>query len=179
LDPLQSLLFSISSELSAKEVKELTFLCRDKVPKGKSETVQVGLDLFSILRERGHIAPDNLEFLKQLLRTINRVDLLALVEQFEQGELQAPEDQPDEHEKPFGVIHDNVGKNWKRLMRELELPDAKLDKVEVAYRYNLEEMIFQALREWQKWKGRDAKVADLIKALQGCNLKLVADKIEE
>uniref|UniRef100_A0A8C5IIN9 Fas associated via death domain n=1 Tax=Junco hyemalis TaxID=40217 RepID=A0A8C5IIN9_JUNHY len=184
LDPFQSLLFSVSSELSAKEVKELTFLCRDKVPKGKSETVRIGLDLFSTLRERGHIAPDNLEFLKQLLRKINRVDLLALVEQFEQGELQAPEDQPDEHEKrllkvAFGVIHENVGRDWKKLMRELGLPDVKLDKVEVAHRFDLGEMVFQALREWQKWKGKDAKVADLIKALQGCNLRLVADLVEE
>ncbi|XP_005491719.2 FAS-associated death domain protein [Zonotrichia albicollis] len=184
LDPFQSLLFSVSSELSAAEVKELKFLCGDKVPKGKSETVRIGLDLFSILRERGHIAPDNLEFLKQLLRKINRVDLLALVEQFEQGELQAPEDQPDEHEKrllrvAFGVIHENVGRDWKKLMRELRLPDVKLDKVEAAYRYDLQEMVFQALREWQKWKGKDAKVADLIRALQGCNLRLVADLVEE
>lgn len=64
-------------------------------------------------------------------------------------------------------------------MRELGLPEVKLDKVETAYRYDLEEMVFQALREWQKWKGKDAKVADLIKALHGCNLKLVADWIED
>lgn len=64
-------------------------------------------------------------------------------------------------------------------MRELGLPEVKLDKVEAAYPFNLEEVVFQALREWQKWKGKDAKVADLIKGLRGCNLNLVADKVEE
>lgn len=79
----------------------------------------------------------------------------------------------------FDVIHANVGRDWKKLMRELGLPEVKLDKVEAANRHNLEEMVYQALREWQKWKGKDAKVADLIKALQGCNLRLVADRVEE
>ncbi|NWR19115.1 FADD protein, partial [Emberiza fucata] len=174
-----SLQLSISSGLSAEEVTRMKFLCQDKIKKGKREKVLVGLELFSILMEQQVIAPDNLEFLKELLRHISRSDLLALVEQFEQGELQAPEDQPDEHEKPFDVIRANVGRDWKKLMRELGLPEVKLDKVERAYRYDLEEIVFQALREWQKWKGKDAKVADLIRALQGCNLRLVADWVEE
>ncbi|NXL21189.1 FADD protein, partial [Setophaga kirtlandii] len=179
VDRFRSLLLSISSGLSAEELASMKFLCNDIIGKGKSETVRVGLGLFSLLMERRAIAPDNLGFLKMLLRDIRRGDLLALVEQFEQGELQAPEDQPDEHEKPFDVIRANVGRDWKKLMRELGLPEVKLDKVEAAYRYDLEEMVFQALREWQKWKGKDAKVADLITALQGCNLRLVADWVEE
>ncbi|XP_036240962.1 FAS-associated death domain protein [Molothrus ater] len=184
VDRFRSLLLSISSGLSAADVEEVKFLCRDIIGKGKSETVRVGLELFSILMERRVIAPDNLGFLKELLRGIRRGDLLTLVEQFEQGELQAPEDQQDQHEKrllkvAFDVIRANVGRDWKKLMRELGLPEVKLDKVEVAYRYDLEEMVFQALREWQKWKGKDAKVADLIKALQRCNLRLVADWVEE
>ncbi|XP_071284464.1 FAS-associated death domain protein [Agelaius tricolor] len=184
VDRFRSLLLSISSGLSAADVEEVKFLCRDKIGKGKSETVRVGLELFDMLMERRVIAPDHLGFLKDLLRNIRRGDLLTLVEQFEQGELQAPEDQQDQHEKPllkvaFDVIRANVGRDWKKLMRELELPEVKLDKVEVAYRYDLEEMVFQALREWQKWKGKDAKVADLIKALQRCNLRLVADWVEE
>uniref|UniRef100_A0A8C9N237 Fas associated via death domain n=2 Tax=Serinus canaria TaxID=9135 RepID=A0A8C9N237_SERCA len=162
----------------------MKFLCRDKIAKRKLESVQIGLELFSILMEQQVIAPDQLGFLKELLQHIRRRDLLSLVEQFEQAELHAPDDQPDVHEKrllkvAFDVIRANVGRDWKKLMRELGLPEVKLDKVETAYRYDLEEMVFQALREWQKWKGKDAKVADLIKALQGCNLKLVADWIED
>ncbi|NWZ03701.1 FADD protein, partial [Loxia curvirostra] len=179
VDRFLSLQLSISSGLSAAEVKTMKFLCRDKIAKRKLESVESGLELFSILMEQQVIAPDQLGFLKELLQHIKRRDLLLLVEQFEQAELHAPDDQPDEHEKPFDVIRANVGRDWKKLMRELGLPEVKLDKVETAYRYDLEEMVFQALREWQKWKGKDAKVADLIKALQGCNLKLVADWIED
>ncbi|CAN8214204.1 unnamed protein product [Coccothraustes coccothraustes] len=188
VDRFLSLQLDISSGLSAQEVRDMKFLCRDKIAKRKLEAVQSGLELFSILMEQQVIAPGKLGFLKELLRHIRRSDLLSLVEQFEKGELHArddqPDDQPDEHEKrllkvAFDVIRANVGRDWKKLMRELGLPEAKLDKVELAYRYDLEEMVFQALREWLKWKGKDAKVTDLIKALQGCNLKLVADWIED
>ncbi|NXR93024.1 FADD protein, partial [Hypocryptadius cinnamomeus] len=179
VDRFLSLQLSISSGLSVRELEAMKFLCRDKITKRKLETVRIGVELFSILMEQQLIAHNKLGFLKELLQHISRGDLLSLVEQFEQGELHAPDDQPDEHEKPFGVIHANVGREWKRLMRELGLPEVKLDKVETAYRFDLEEAVFQALREWQKWKGKDAKVADLIKALQDCNLKLVADRVEE
>ncbi|XP_053836163.1 FAS-associated death domain protein [Vidua macroura] len=184
VDRFLSLQLSISSGLSVTELDAMKFLCRDKIKKGKLEAVQMGLELFSILMERQLIAHNKLGFLKELLQHIGRGDLLSLVVQFEQRELHVQDDQPDEHEKlllkaAFDVICANVGREWKKLMRELGLPEVKLDKVEAAYRFDLEEEVFQALREWQKWKGKDAKVADLIKGLRGCNLNLVADKVEE
>lgn len=59
------------------------------------------------------------------------------------------------------------------------MPEVKLDRIEEAYPRKLYEQLVQALREWQKWKGKDAKVADLIKALRACKLNFVADKVEE
>nr|XP_009686694.1 PREDICTED: FAS-associated death domain protein [Struthio camelus australis] len=77
------------------------------------------------------------------------------------------------------VICENVGKDWKRLMRSLGFPEVKMDRVVAAYPFNLLEQLIQSLREWQKWKGKDAKVADLIKALRDCGLNLVADRVEQ
>ncbi|NWW31026.1 FADD protein, partial [Panurus biarmicus] len=174
-----SLLHSVSSGLSDTELSAMKFLCRDKVSKRKLETVQSGLELFRFLMEKQEIANDNLEFLRELLQHIDRSDLLEQLVQFEREEPRAPVDEPDEHEKPVAVIHKNVGREWKRLMRELGMPEVKLDRIEAAYPFKLYEQLVQALREWQKWKGKDAKVADLIKALRGCNLNLVADMVEK
>ncbi|NXT64233.1 FADD protein, partial [Chaetops frenatus] len=135
--------------------------------------------LFSILMEQQEIGSDNLEFLRKLLQHIDRGDLVAQLVRFEEEEPHATDDQPDGHEKPIAVICDNVGREWKRLMRELGMSEVKLDRIEAAHRNNLYELLVQALREWQRWKGKDAKVADLIKALRGCNLNLVADRVEE
>ncbi|NXA70923.1 FADD protein, partial [Mohoua ochrocephala] len=179
VNPFLSLLHSISSGLSDTELSAMKFLCCDKIRKRKLETVQSGRELFSILMEQQEIASDNLEFLRKLLRDIDRDDLVARLVQFEEEEPHAPDDQPDVHEKPVAVISDNVGREWKKLMRELGMPEVKLDRIEAAHRFNLYEQLVQALREWQRWKGKDAKVADLIKALRGCNLNLVADMVEE
>ncbi|NWZ81002.1 FADD protein, partial [Poecile atricapillus] len=174
-----SLLHSISSGLSDTELSSMKFLCRDKISKRKLEAVQSGRDLFSILIEQQKIAEDNLEFLRKLLQHIDRGDLLSQLVQFEEEEPYAPDDQPDGHEQPVAVIHDNVGREWKRLMRELGMPEVKLDRIETDYRDKLSEQVFQALRQWQSWKAKHAKVADLIQALRGCNLNLVADKVED
>ncbi|NXO16615.1 FADD protein, partial [Oriolus oriolus] len=179
VNPFLSLLHSISSRLSETELSAMKFLCRDKIRKRKLETVKSGWELFSILMEQQEIASDNLEFLRKLLQHIDRDDLVAELVRFEEEETHAADDQPDVHEKPIAVICDNVGKEWKKLMRELGMPEVKLDRIEAAHRFNLYEQLVQALREWQKWKGKDAKVADLIRALRGCNLNLVADMVEE
>ncbi|NXW79811.1 FADD protein, partial [Hirundo rustica] len=178
LDPLRSLLHSISSHLSDKELSDLKFLLRDKIGKRKLDPVQSGQGLFSILMEQREIARDNLELLKKLLQHIKRQDLLSDVVQFEEQQPPAPNDQPDEHEEPIGVICDYVGRDWKRLMRALGMPEVKLDKIEAAYPFQLDEKVFQALREWKKWMGKDAEVAELIKALRSCRLNFVADKVE-
>ncbi|XP_023784553.1 FAS-associated death domain protein [Cyanistes caeruleus] len=178
-----SLLHSISSGLSDTELSSMKFLCRDIISKRKLEAVQSGRDLFSILIEQQNIADDNLEFLRRLLQHIRRGDLLSQLAKFEEEEPCAPDDQPDGHEQRLLkaavlVIHDNVGREWKRLMRELGMPEVKLERIETDYRDKLSEQVFQALRQWQSWKGKDAKVADLIQALRGCNLNLVADRVE-
>ncbi|NXB57945.1 FADD protein, partial [Struthidea cinerea] len=179
VDPFLSLLHSVSSGLSDTELSAMKFLCRDKIRKRKLETVQSGRELFGILMEQQEISSGNLGFLRKLLQHIDRGDLVARLVQFEEEEPHAPDGQPDVHEKPIAVICDNVGREWKKLMRELGMPEVKLDRIEAAHRFNLYEQLVQALREWQRWKGKDAKVADLIKALRGCNLNLVADMVEE
>ncbi|NXD44818.1 FADD protein, partial [Copsychus sechellarum] len=179
VNPFLSLLNSISSGLSDAELSEIKFLCRDKIGKRKLDAVHSGRELFSILMEQQLIARDSLEFLRKLLQHIHRDDLLSQLVQFEEEEPHARDNQPDGHEKPVKVICDNVGREWKKLMRELGMAEVKLDRIAAAHPYNLYEQLVQALREWQLWKGKDAKVADLIKALQSCSLKLVADRVEE
>ncbi|NXR73682.1 FADD protein, partial [Pycnonotus jocosus] len=184
LDPLRSLLHSISSRLSGQELADMKFLCLDKIGKRELAKVQSGHELFNKLLEQQEITKDDLTLLKELLQHIKRRDLLSEVEQFEEGQLSTPNGQPDEHEKRLlraavDVICEYIRKEWKRLMRELRMPEVKLEGIEAAYPRSLYEQLFQALKEWQKWKGKDAKVADLIKALRGCGQNYTADKVEE
>ncbi|KAF1448037.1 FADD protein, partial [Pygoscelis papua] len=180
MDPFLTLLHSFSSSLSDSELSSLKFLCRGKIGKRKLESVRSGGELFSILLEQQLMASDEVSFLEGLLESIKREDLVSQLKQFvEEGEVNAPDDQPDVHEKPCEVICENVGRDWKILMRKLGFSEVKMERVVAANPFNLREQLAQSLREWQKWKGRDAKVTDLIKALRGCNMNLVADRVEQ
>ncbi|NWQ73946.1 FADD protein, partial [Columbina picui] len=180
MDPFFTLLHSFSLSLQEQELESLKFLCRPQIGKRKLELVQSGLGLFNLLMEQQLIGRDRLDFLEGLLRSIKREDLVSQLKQFvEDGEVNAPGDQPDVHERPIEIICESVGKEWKMLVRKLGLSEVKMDRIIAAYPLNLREQLFQSLREWQKWKGKDAKVSDLIKALRGCHMNLVADKIEE
>ncbi|KAM9267048.1 FAS-associated death domain protein isoform 1-T1 [Cariama cristata] len=185
MDPFLTLLHSFSSSLSDSELSSLKFLCRDNIGKRRLEAVQSGGELFSILLEQQLIARDKVSFLHILLESIKREDLVSQLNQFvEEGGVYAPDDQPDMHEKrlqkaAMEVICDNVGRDWRMLIRKLGVSEVKIDRIVVANPYNLHEQLAQSLREWQKWKGKDAKVSDLIKALRACNMNLVADKVEQ
>ncbi|XP_055670576.1 FAS-associated death domain protein isoform X1 [Falco peregrinus] len=185
MDPFLALLHHFSTRLSSRELDSLKFLCGGKIGKRKLESVESGGDLFSILLEQQLITSTDVSFLQGLLVSIEREDLVSQLKQFvEEGEVTTPEDEPDVHEKrlqkaAIEVIHENVGRDWKMLMRKLGLSEVKLDRIVAAHPFSLQEQVVQALREWQKWKGKDAKVTDLIKALRDCHMNLVADRVEQ
>lgn len=135
--------------------------------------------------EQQLIASYNVDLLKSMFKTIKREDLISQLEEFiEEGEASAPDERPDMKERRLQkvvieVICENVGRDWKMLMRKLDFSDVRMERIMVAKPNNLREQLFQSLREWQKWKGKDAKVADLIKALRDCNMNLVADIAEQ
>ncbi|NXJ15239.1 FADD protein, partial [Odontophorus gujanensis] len=180
MDPFLALLNSLSASLSHRELDELKFLCRDRIGKRKLESVQSGRELFNFLLEQQLIASHNVDLLKSMFKTIKRKDLISQLEQFiEEGEASAPDEQPDVNERLIQVICENVGRDWKMLMRKLDLSEVKMDRIIAANPCDLREQLVQSLREWQKWKGKDAKVTDLIKALRDCNMNLVADIAEQ
>ncbi|XP_026706711.1 FAS-associated death domain protein [Athene cunicularia] len=185
MDPFLTLLHSFSSSLSDAELSSLKFLCRGKIGKRKLECVRSGVELFNIFLEQQLIASGKVAFLEELFVSIKREDLVSQLKQFvEEGEVNAPDDQPDAYEKclqkaAIEVICENVGRDWRMLIRKLGLSEVKIDRVVAANPLNLHEQLVQSLREWQRWKGKDAKVADLIKGLRECNMNLVADKVEQ
>ncbi|XP_021258797.1 FAS-associated death domain protein [Numida meleagris] len=185
MDPFRALLNSLSASLSDMELRDLKFLCQDKIGKRKLESVHSGRELFSFLMEQQLIASHNVDLLKSMFEVIKRKDLISRLEQFvEEGEAVPPDEQPDMNERRLQkvvieVICENVGRDWKMLIRKLDLSDVKMDRIIAANPRDLREQLFQSLREWQKWKGKDAKVTDLIKALRDCNMNLVADIAEQ
>ncbi|XP_002755691.3 FAS-associated death domain protein [Callithrix jacchus] len=179
MDPFLVLLHSVSSGLSSSELTELKFLCLGRVGKRKLERVQSGLDLFSVLLEQNDLEPGRTELLRELLASLRRHDLLRRLDDFEAGA--APGAAPGEEDlgAAFDLICDHVGKDWKRLARQLKVSDAKIDSIEDRHPRNLTERVRESLRIWKNTEKENATVAYLVGALRACQMNLVADLVEE
>ncbi|XP_007947458.1 FAS-associated death domain protein [Orycteropus afer afer] len=179
MDPFLVLLHSMSAGLSSNELTELKFLCRERVSKRKLERVQSGLDLFSVLLEQSDLAPDRPELLRELLASLRRHDLLRRLDDFEAGAAAGAGTAEEDLRAAFDIICDNVGKEWRRLARQLKISDARIDAIEERYPRNLTEQVRESLRTWKAARREAATVPQLVAALRACKLNLVADLLEE
>ncbi|XP_076593027.1 FAS-associated death domain protein [Chaetodon auriga] len=177
-----AVLLEISNQLSAEQLEQIKFLCRDMIRKRELETIDTGRKLFNILTERGRLGADNKECLCELLREIQRHDLSDKLNRFE-SQSGSTDNQPDDEEKAkldiaTEVISENLGKSWRKLGRKLGLTDVKLESIYKRHPTELEEMAVELLKEWRKIRGAEARTEELIKALRACQYNLTADKVE-
>uniref|UniRef100_A0A8C7AVI9 Fas associated via death domain n=1 Tax=Neovison vison TaxID=452646 RepID=A0A8C7AVI9_NEOVI len=163
MDPFLVLLHSVSTGLSDDELTELRFLCRGRVGKRKLESVRCGLDLFAVLLEQndalgiwGYSSPN--------------VSPKPLVNPFLL---------PPDLRAAFDIVCDNVGRDWRRLARHLNVSDTKIDAIQEKYPRNLTEQVRESLRVWKSAQREDATVSHLVRALRACQLNLVADLVLE
>ncbi|XP_040184074.1 FAS-associated death domain protein [Rana temporaria] len=185
MEDFNVMLLGIAGKLTDTDLSNMKFLCQDKIPRKKMETITSPTDLFIKLMELTEISKDNLNFLIELLQHTLRHDLAKEVKAFQGPPISREEtsvaEDPDEDQlgQAFDIICENVGKDWKMLMRTLGVTDGTMDQIIYANPYNLREQIRQCLREWKKKKRENANVSALIKALEKCRLKLVAEKISD
>lgn len=179
MDPFLVLLHSLSSSLSGNDLTDLKFLCRERVSKRKLERVQSGLDLFSVLLEQNDLERGHTGLLRELLASLGRHDLLQRLDDFEAGATTAATPGEADLRVAFDIVCDNVGRDWKRLARELKVSEAKIDGIEERYPRSLSDRVRETLRVWKNAEKENASVAGLVKALRACRLNLVADLVEE
>ncbi|KAL6034677.1 hypothetical protein STEG23_008322 [Scotinomys teguina] len=179
MDPFLVLLHSLSGSLSNSDLMELKFLCRERVGKRKLESVQSGLDLFSVLLEQNDLERARTGLLRDLLASLRRHDLLQLLDDFEAGTAAAASPGEADLRVAFDIVCDNVGRDWKRLARQLKLSEAKIDGVEERYPRSLSDQVRETLRVWKTAEREKGTVAGLVTALRACRLNLVADLVEE
>ncbi|CAH6793424.1 Fadd [Phodopus roborovskii] len=179
MDSFLVLLHSLSSSLSSSDLMELKFLCRERVGKRKLERVQSGLDLFTVLLEQNDLDRTRTGLLRELLASLRRHDLLQRLDAFEAGTAASAAPGEADLRVAFDIVCDNVGRDWKRLARQLKLSDAKIDGIEERYPRSLSEQVREALRVWKFAEREKATVDGLVKALRACRLNLVADLVEE
>jgi hypothetical protein len=81
-------ILKIANELLDADRVNLEYYLEDEIPAGKREALRRSpsiVSLFEALEKAGHIGPGKLEFLKQSLKDIGRIDLASKVEVFDKS----------------------------------------------------------------------------------------------
>uniref|UniRef100_A0A3B3IHG6 Fas (tnfrsf6)-associated via death domain n=1 Tax=Oryzias latipes TaxID=8090 RepID=A0A3B3IHG6_ORYLA len=182
-ETFNALLLDISNQLREEDLSKMKFLVRDHVGKRDLERIASGHGLFQALAERGHLGPENLDFLIGVLQGIPRVDLSEKLQQFA-GSERAANGGPSEEETAklniaSEVISENLGRYWRKLGRKLGLSDAKLESISKRHPTDLEETAVELLKEWRKSQRAEAQTEKLLKALRDCQFNLTADKVQD
>ncbi|KAM9366642.1 FAS-associated death domain protein [Symphorus nematophorus] len=176
-----SVLLEISNHLTADELDQMKFLCRDQIGKRELEKIETGRRLFEVLSQRGKLAADNTEFVSDLLEKIHRPDLADRLRSFRAS--RATHHPLDEAERvkldaATEVIVENLGRNWRKLGHKLHLAEVKLESIATRHPTDLEETAVELLKEWRKSRGAEARAEQLITALRACQLNMTADNVK-
>lgn len=126
----------IDEGLDSSEVAELCFLCRDVVTRRRLENIKDAKDLFLRLEEKGLLQND--AFLRQLLYTIHRADLLRVLETDSRPpeETDASPVLSDYRKTLYSIYNDFTTENFEKLKflltdrlgrRQIELSKTALD----------------------------------------------------
>ncbi|KAG5267696.1 hypothetical protein AALO_G00224630 [Alosa alosa] len=170
------LLYDIDDRLDSVEVASLKFLCSDVLGRKPLEKVNDGRDLFMRLNEKGQME-DDMMFLKELLYTIKRYDLLKMVKTTEQEVCRSLQMRSDSYgglstyRKMLFDIADNMTSEKLNSFKFLvNLPRGKLEASAT---------IFDVLTEMEKQQRLTKdNVEDLERILNECD-KDLARKVEK
>ncbi|XP_056383577.1 FAS-associated death domain protein [Hyla sarda] len=179
VDKCSVLLLRISEKLNNEELEGMKFLCQKQIVKKKMETITSPIHLFRHLKELTEISEDDLGFLVVLLNTINRPDLAQEVERFHSPPSRVEAGERDHLDQAFDIICDNVGRDWKKLIRSLGVSESTIEQVVYANPNNMREQLQQCLNEWKKKRKDGATISVLVKALENCRMRLVSERITE
>ncbi|XP_070531588.1 uncharacterized protein [Ptychodera flava] len=89
-DPLNALFINLGNDLSADDVHKIKMLISDKVVRRELSKIIDSSELFLKLQANGVISRDNLGFLKEIFRCIQRPLLITKIEEFERESQRRP-----------------------------------------------------------------------------------------
>eukprot|EP00058_Branchiostoma_floridae_P000503 XP_002585991.1 hypothetical protein BRAFLDRAFT_255736 [Branchiostoma floridae] len=171
----------IGKKLTEDQLLSLKFLCSDYIGRKRQEEIKSPLHLFQALEERDKLRYDNTGFLKEILQTEKREDLVKYIEDFESRLHLCTDSNPTQNTRwreVFDLVENNLGRNWRQLARKLRLTETDIECISEDHSRKLREQGRQALILWSE-KNEDATFQDLVTALRRCQLNDIADQLEK
>lgn len=167
-------LHKVGQCITPEDLASMKFMVADKIPRRKLEEIETALDLWEVLIEKELVAPTNVVYIKTLLGNINRQDLVHLLE----TDFGSATQHGDNLCEEFLYISQNIGRDWRVLVRRLGLTEADIEEAVEAHPRSLREQCNTALVCWQSKNPDDATRKVLLSGLRRANNNLIADNLD-
>jgi len=172
INPTRSLLLKISKKLTNEELKDMKYLCSERIADGVLEDIKTVLDLFNKISQLDDTGDNGISYISELLKEIGRENLSNELLGIPNND-QIPE-KPNEDMKVLLEIENRVAAEWKILARHLGLDGDLINQID-ADNNIVREKCASALNKWKRKVGFD--LVALKKALLAIGRKDVVDEI--
>ncbi|CAD5115085.1 unnamed protein product [Dimorphilus gyrociliatus] len=197
MEPFNLMLVDLSRKLRKEDFESIKFCCQKVIPAGRLEQVDTPLQLWVLLQERADLSPDNTQILTDLIKSTGRSDLLQIIEAYDNKtytncQHSAPSSSYKQEvaskgkiveiEREIELIVSEIGRDWKRFARKLQLSDADIDYITDNFTRNSRECCRQSILTWYERRPSTVDISpvqQLITALRSCQLNLIADLLSD
>ena len=118
LSPYRKLLLKLSSDLTSNDLERLKFAAVDFIPRGRTENIGSGVQLFDVLEQDLIIGPQNLGLLQDMFKTIGRVDLAWKIQPFKTEAVKVETDGNPIGRGKRGNIVADVSQGWRMVYQK-------------------------------------------------------------
>lgn len=175
----RTMLGRLSGGLGQENLRQLKNLCADIIPLQQRETMDSAIDVFDALIQKQLLTYEKVEFLSDLLKAADRLDLIEeyVKPYVDKQDDPLPEPTPGTLEfRVLKAVAEEVGRDWKMLARYLGLDEVKIQSIHQSNFGDLHEAALQALLRWQTAEGTKATPRALKRALTEMKLMSIVHK---
>ncbi|GFS16290.1 FAS-associated death domain protein-like [Elysia marginata] len=171
----RALIVKITNDIDSDDFNKLKSLCKDFIGQRDLSKLNTPLDLLHQLEQHQKLKPNDVEFLNYLLEhgCKNGSTLKSHVTTYE-IKWSSSKDTPKDMKRVATFLANNLGREYKRVLRSAGLPDNRIDILIEDNPRNTREVIYQGFCECFS---RDASIEDIIQALEASRCKNLADKV--
>ncbi|XP_041362799.1 FAS-associated death domain protein-like isoform X2 [Gigantopelta aegis] len=187
----RTVLTDLGDMLAPSELEKMKYYCKNHLKAIDRDKIDTAIMLWSKLEERKLIGPDNLGFLKQMLKTCTsgRQDVLDVLMKYAPGEdvemIDArPENVQQRREyrgpdltREVKFLTNHLAKDWRFFVRSLGVQEDDIDMVVENYPRNVREQINQAIWIWLYKEQENARKQHFTNALLDVRRRDLAHKL--
>lgn len=177
----RAMLVKISDNINPEDLNKLKSMCKDIIGQRNLSKLDQPIMLFEALEQQRKLTPNDVSFLTYLLEKgclKNGPILMSSHLTPYKTKWLSSKDTLADMQKLANYLADNLGKEYRRVLRLTGLPDQRIDQLQDDYPRNSREVMYRGFCECFR-EPISASLEDVLKALEDARCKSLAEQIKK